>query len=142
MNDRYARAIRNLATVILLVFLIPLAHAASSDFRFSITWSDSTTSTVFLTLEGYTGTGLEIFSPDDSSLTLSDLQVEAYGRSFENTGDIDYPAKPVIQLLDGELSALDFHTRAGITTPLRRCCLRPITQPAIIPMAVQSLPGD
>jgi hypothetical protein len=113
MNERYTLGIRNFATVVLLVFLMPLTHAAPSDFRFSIIWSDSTTSTVFLTLEGYTGSGLETFSPDDPSLTLADLQVEAYGQVFENTGDIAYPANPVIQLWDGELSVVDFHLKSG-----------------------------
>jgi hypothetical protein len=109
MKVQYMDAIRKVITALIFAFGVSSAHAASMDFTFDIVWSDSTTSTVFLTLDGYTGTDLETFSPGDSAPVLSNLEVNAYGQAFEMVDDNGYPLKPVVQLLDGALAEVDFH---------------------------------
>lgn len=109
MRVHYFDVIRALVAAFVFACGVSSAQAASTSFSFDILWSDSTTSTVFLTLEGYTGTGLETFSPDEPVRVLSNLELDAYGQLFEMVDDNAYPLKPVIQLLDGALTKVDFH---------------------------------
>ena len=102
------KVIRKLLAIHVLALVVSPAHAATTDFTFDKVWSDATTSTVALTLDNYTGAGVDTFSPDDPSSTLLDVEVDAYGQAFHMLDDVAFPLSPVMQLLDGALVELDF----------------------------------
>lgn len=109
MRITYMEMFRNILTVLVLTIWMPVVQAAPASFSVDIVWSGSTTSTIYLALEGYTGSGVEKFSPDDPTIMLSNLQVTVYGQAFEMTNDSDYPAKPVIEVTDGTLTGVEFN---------------------------------
>lgn len=106
---------RNLYRFLLVIALSTTASTAQAiplDFSFKVDWDAGfllgSSSTVFVTLEGYTGTGLEVFRPGGEGLLAMSTTVD--GMFFSELDDLDYPILPQIQLVDGGLIGSAFHT--------------------------------
>jgi Thrombospondin type 3 repeat len=109
MKSIYTQVLKKALPVVIFTLLATSAQAAPAGFTFNITWGDASTSTVVLTLDGYTGSGVEVFSANGSGKVLSSLEVTAYNEDFEITDDNNYPLHPVVELSNGELTGLEFH---------------------------------
>lgn len=93
-----------------------LLHATSSwamliDYTFQLDWStgtlSGTSSTVFVTLDGVAGAGVELFTPTASgSRVLEAFQTTIDGVLFSMEDDPDYPFFPQLELTDGALTTV------------------------------------
>jgi hypothetical protein len=114
----------NKLTAALVVYSILAFGSAKSfstpiEFTFDIRWVvgalAGNTSQVFITLEGYTGTGSESFNPlgTNSGRALEEISAEVNSVLFRETDDMNFPAEPIISTLDGAIETLHFRPING-----------------------------
>ncbi|MCB1689952.1 MAG: hypothetical protein KDI33_15755 [Halioglobus sp.] len=88
--------------------------ASPMNYTFDIDWYSGTlagtSSPVALTIDGYTGVGIEVFQPFSGLMAFS-IVIE--GVEFSITDDHQYPNSPTLAFEDGVL----FFVNAGLQTP-------------------------
>lgn len=83
------------------------------DYSVDIDWTSGglsgTSSTIFLTLDELTSTGIESFTPDGGAGgALVSFEVTFDGITFSATDDLSFPLAPFVQFDGGVLAELDY----------------------------------
>ncbi|CAA0122124.1 Uncharacterised protein [Halioglobus japonicus] len=106
------KLLQRAATLCVFSVMSAAAVAIPTDYTFDIAFTSGGPAApvpVFVTLDGVTGIGIELFRPDINNLLSFDFTL--FNKVFEMTDDTSFPSLPLVQLEDGALTGLGFMGR-------------------------------
>ena len=110
----------NIAVVCVLALMSKAAVAMPMDYTFDVIFDTGPvagqTESVFVTLDGVTGVGVETFTPLTGMLAFS---FSFGGFDFDIFDDRDYPVSPAVVLRDAALDAVDYFTDSSVVPSAR-----------------------
>ena len=128
-------------TALLIPGLASAAAQATMKFTFDVTFDegplDGDTFTGSFTLNGFTGSGLEVFLPPGSSEPggtgkLLAFEIEVDGNVFTMRDDVEFRDLPMIEAEDGMISYMDYGGVSNTGVRLRLDGSPGIEEPAIV----------
>jgi hypothetical protein len=104
------RYLSKIAAACVLALMSKVAVAMPMDYTFDVDFTTlelmGTSAQVAVTLVDVLGTGLETFRPSDGNLTAFNFVFN--GVSFTVNDELEFPLRPEVTLVDGELSGIGY----------------------------------
>jgi hypothetical protein len=106
------KLLRKVTAVCVLAFMSKVAVAMPMDYTFEVNFIggplSGVTETVFVTIDGVTGAGIEDFFPTSLTRPMLSFDFMFGGVAFAMTDEVDYPSFPLLRLTAGILTGVDY----------------------------------